>query len=84
MVANWPEKRPGRERPIGRKKKKKKKNPDERMIQPFPVYDRTGEKDDGDRVAARSFFISSGPARLVIIDSIDQFVRSSGEGGCEI
>lgn len=53
------------------------------MIQPFPVYDRTGEKDDGDHIASRSFFISSDPARLVIIDSIDQFVRSSGEG-CEI
>lgn len=38
-----------------------------------------GEKDDGDRVEPRCFFISSGPARLVIIDSIDQFVRSSGE-----
>lgn len=79
MAANWPEKRPGREPD---RYKKKKKEP-RRMIQPFPVYDRTGEKDDGDHIASRSFFISSDPARLVIIDSIDQFVRSSGEG-CEI
>lgn len=63
------------------KNKKKIKSPDEwynRFL--FTIVRKKKTMD----IASRSFFISSGLARLVIINSIDQFVRSSGEGGCEI
>jgi len=78
MAANWPEKRPGRESDRHEVQKRSR-----RVIRPFPVYNHTGEKGKV-VVLHRAASLFQVVSRLVIIDSIDQFVRSSVEDGCEI